>query len=63
MRADRFGGVINEESLFAGDGGNDDPDPGHEPGTDVVDNPVPLYFTVTIDEWQDASTSPEEKDL
>ena len=45
------------------EGGDSTPDPGHEPGTDVVDNPVPLYFTVTIDEWNDASTSPEEKDL
>jgi len=45
------------------EGGNPTPDPEHQPGTDVVDNPVPLYFTVTIDEWNDASTSPEEKDL
>ena len=42
-------------------GGDDDPDPGHEPGEDVVDNPVPLYFTVTIDEWNDAAKI--EKDL
>lgn len=54
---------IGKQSPDKDDGGNDDPDPGHDPGTDVVDNPVPLYFTVTIDEWQDASTSPEEKDL
>jgi hypothetical protein len=43
------------------DGG--DPDPGPGAGEEIVDNPVPLYFTVTIDEWNDASTSPEEKDL
>lgn len=54
---------IGKQSPDKEDGGNDDPDPGHNPGTDIVDNPVPLYFTVTIDEWQDASTSPEEKDL
>lgn len=40
-----------------------DEDPGVTPGDEIVDNPVPLYFTVTIDEWNDASTSPEEKDL
>ena len=42
-------------------GGEDEP--GVEPGTEIVDNPVPLYFTVTIDEWNDADNSPEEKDL
>ena len=41
------------------DGG--DPNPGAEPGTEIVDNPVPLYFTVTIDEWQDAANT--EKNL
>lgn len=38
-----------------------DPDPGTDPGTEIVDNPVPLYFTVTIDEWNDAANT--EKDL
>ena len=41
------------------DGG--DPNPGAQPGEEIVDNPVPLYFTVTIDEWQDAANT--EKNL
>lgn len=41
------------------DGG--DPNPGTEPGEEIVDNPVALYFTVTIDEWNDAAKT--EKDL
>ena len=41
------------------DGG--DPDPGTEPGEEIVDNPVPLYFTVTIDEWNDVANT--EKNL
>ena len=38
-----------------------DPNPGTQPGEEIVDNPVPLYFTVTIDEWNDAAKI--EKDL
>lgn len=41
------------------EGGEDEP--GVEPGKEIVDNPVPLYFTVTIDEWQDAANT--EKNL
>lgn len=41
------------------DGG--DPNPGTQPGEEIVDNPVPLYFTVVIDEWNDAAKT--EKDL
>ena len=25
-----------------------------EPGTDIIDNPTQLFFTVTVDEWIDA---------
>lgn len=50
---------IGKVSPDGGEGGENPTDP----GTEIVDNPVPLYFTVTIDEWNDASTSPEEKDL
>lgn len=50
---------IGKVSPDGGEGGEEPTDPGKE----IVDNPVPLYFTVTIDEWNDASTSPEEKDL
>ena len=52
---------IGKTSPDTGEGGTDNP--GTPPGSEIVDNPVPLYFTVTIDEWNDASTSPEEKDL
>lgn len=52
---------IGKISPDTGEGGVTDPDPGKDPGTDIVDNPVPLYFTVTIDEWQDAANT--EKDL
>lgn len=38
-----------------------DTNPGANPGDEIVDNPVPLYFTVTIDEWQDAANT--EKNL
>ena len=38
-----------------------DPDPGPQPGEEIVDNAVPLYFTVTIDEWNDAANT--EKNL
>jgi len=38
-----------------------EPNPGANPGDEIVDNPVPLYFTVTIDEWQDAANT--EKNL
>ena len=38
-----------------------DPTPGTQPGEEVVDNPVALYFTVTIDEWNDAAKT--EKNL
>ena len=41
------------------EGGN--PDPGPQPGEEIVDNPVPLYFTVVIDEWNNADNT--EKDL
>lgn len=38
-----------------------DPTPGANPGEEIVDNAVPLYFTVTIDEWNDVANT--EKNL
>lgn len=38
-----------------------DNDPGANPGEEIVDNAVPLYFTVTIDEWNDVANT--EKNL
>ena len=40
------------------EGGEDVPE---KPGEEIVDNPVPLYFTVIIDEWNDVEKT--EKDL
>lgn len=31
---------------------------GLKPGEDVIDNPIPLYFTVTVDSWTDATDQP-----
>lgn len=31
---------------------------GQTPGEDVIDNPIPLYFTVTVDSWTDATDQP-----
>lgn len=31
---------------------------GLTPGEDVIDNPIPLYFTVTVDSWTDATDQP-----
>ena len=48
---------IGKVSPDGGEGGEEPTNPGEE----IVDNPVPLYFTVTIDEWNDAAKT--EKDL
>lgn len=48
---------IGKVSPDGGEGGEEPTNPGEE----IVDNPVPLYFTVTIDEWNDAAKI--EKDL
>ena len=31
---------------------------GLTPGEDVIDNPIPLFFTVTVDSWTDATDQP-----
>lgn len=48
---------IGKVSPDGGEGGEEPT----EPGKEIVDNPVPLYFTVTIDEWNDAADT--EKNL
>ena len=50
---------IGKTSPDTGDGG--ETNPGFQPGDEVVDNPVPLYFTVVIDEWNEVEKT--EKDL
>ena len=37
--------------------GNDEGGEGPKPGEDVVDSPVELFFTVTVDEWTDGGNS------
>lgn len=35
-------------------------DPNIKPGEDIIDSPVQLFFTVTVDEWTDGGDTPQD---
>ena len=52
-------GIGKVDPIFAGDAPeNKDYPSGKHPGEDILDSAIPLFFTVTVENWTDAATSP-----